>query len=259
MIAPTPLLDSFRRGDVDRDVRLLAATGALAPRAHEQLSLLLLLLDDRDLDVRQAAQQTLDRIPLGALRAFLARSDVSTGVREFFAARGVLPSDTPAATAADPLIDAQPEPETPAPEADGENAQITLAQRVSKMGFSERLKAAVKGPREVRAILIRDPNKTIAASVLSNAKVTESEVEAFARMTNVSDEVLRIIATSRAWTKNYSIVVGLTKNPKTPLGLSLNLMSRLNDRDLTNLSTDRNVPDSLRTAARRKVTFGPGG
>ena len=39
----TPLLDFFRRGDVARDVRLLAAQGALAARAHEQLGLLVLL------------------------------------------------------------------------------------------------------------------------------------------------------------------------------------------------------------------------
>ena len=124
------------------------------------------------------------------------------------------------------------------------------------MGFTERLKAAMKGSREMRAILIRDPNKMVAASVLSSAKVTESEVEGFARMATLSEEVLRIIASNRAWTKNYGIVVGLTKNPKTPLGLSLNLMSRLNDRDISALSMDRNVPESLRTAARRRVALG---
>jgi hypothetical protein len=36
------------------------------------------------------------------------------------------------------------------------------------MGFTVRLKAAMKGTREVRAILIRDPNKMIAAAVLSS-------------------------------------------------------------------------------------------
>ena len=50
------------------------------------------------------------------------------------------------------------------------------------MGFTERLKAAMRGSREMRAILIRDPNKMIAASVLSSPKVTEPEVEAFAKM-----------------------------------------------------------------------------
>ena len=43
MSGPTPLLDFFKRGEVARDVRLLAAQGALAPRAHEQLAILVLL------------------------------------------------------------------------------------------------------------------------------------------------------------------------------------------------------------------------
>ncbi len=72
-------------------------------------------------------------------------------------------------------------------------------------------------------------------------------------MANVSEDVLRIIASNRAWTKTYGVVVGLTKNPKTPLALSLNLMARLTDRDVSMLSNDRNVPEQLRVAARRKV------
>jgi hypothetical protein len=37
------------------------------------------------------------------------------------------------------------------------------------------------------------------------------------------------------------------------VGTSLNLLSRLNDRDLVMLSVDRNVPQALRSAARQKV------
>jgi hypothetical protein len=105
----------------------------------------------------------------------------------------------------------------------------------------------------MRAILIRDANKMIAATVLSSPKLSEQEVEAFSRMTNVAEEVLRIIGNNRAWVKNYQVVLGLTKNPKTPLALSMNFMSRLNDRDLNMLSNDRNVPEPLRVAARKKV------
>jgi hypothetical protein len=108
----------------------------------------------------------------------------------------------------------------------------------------------------MRGLLIRDPNKMIAVSVLSSSKVTEQEVEAYSRMSNVSDDVLRVIATNRAWTRNYGIVLGLTRNPKTPVALSLNLMARLTDRDLQTLSIDRNVPEPLRVAARRKVVGG---
>jgi hypothetical protein len=263
---PTPLLDFFKRGEVARDVRLLAAEGVLAPRAHEQLAILVLLLDDQDPEIRSVAQRTIDRIPEESLKAFLARSDVSVGLREFFADRGVFPTETPAISIDEPLIDTDPDPvmeespdsggeeaEREAADGEGEGERSSIVQQLQKMGFSERLKAAVKGSREMRAILIRDPNKLIASSVLSSPKVTEQEVESFARMANVSEDVLRIIGGNRAWMKNYGVVVGLTKNPKTPLGMSLNLMSRLNDRDLNQLSNDRNVPEPLRIAARKKV------
>jgi len=254
--APTPLLDFFKRGEVARDVRLLAAAGAIAPRAHEQLSILILLLDDADREIRATAQTTLDQIPVDSLTTFLARSDVPIGVREFFADRGVFPAEMPALSGDDPLLDTE-ETELAGPEEEnGEQSRDSLIQQLATMGFTDRLKAAMKGSREMRAILIRDPNKMISAAVMSSPKLSDAEIESFARMTNVSEEVLRIIASNRAWTKNYSVIVGLTKNPKTPLALSLNLMSRLIERDVDALSKDRNVPESLRSAARRRVAQG---
>jgi hypothetical protein len=180
---------------------------------------------------------------------------VPVGIREFFGDRGVFPSEIPAITADAPLFD-------PDPGGDGEQDETaddtpeTLLQKLQKMTFTERMKAAMRGSRELRAILSRDPNKMIAAAVLSSPKVSDAEVESFARMATISEEVLRTIALNRAWLKNYGIVVALTRNPKTPVGLSLNLLNRLNDRDLAGLSNDRNIPDPLRTAARRKVVLG---
>jgi hypothetical protein len=72
-------------------------------------------------------------------------------------------------------------------------------------------------------------------------------------MSNVSEDVLRTIGANRGWMKHYGVVVGLVRNPKTPVGTSLNLLSRLNDRDIVMLSVDRNVPQPLRSAARHKV------
>ncbi|HEV3058054.1 MAG TPA: hypothetical protein VGY48_07385 [Vicinamibacterales bacterium] len=255
MSAPTPLLDFFKKGEVARDVRLLAAQGGLATRAHEQLAILVLLVDDADPEIRGIAGSTLDRIPIESLRKFLARSDVSVGLREFFADRGLFPDEIPAIEAEEPLVDS---PEA-AEEFDENEDRDTAVQRIARMGFTERLKAAVKGTREMRALLIRDPNKMIAAAVLSSPKLSEPEVEGIARMTNVSDEVLRIIGNNRAWTKNYGVLLGLVKNPKTPLAMSMNMMARLNDRDITQLSVDRNVPEPLRVAARKKVVSSTSG
>ena len=82
----SPLLDFFKRGEVAKDVRLLAASGALAPRALEQVGLLALLTEDGDAEVQSAAEATLASIPNESMEGFLGRSDVPEGLREFFRA-----------------------------------------------------------------------------------------------------------------------------------------------------------------------------
>ena len=62
--------------------------------------------------------------------------------------------------------------------------------------------------------------------MLSSPKLTGQEVEAIAKMANVGEEVLRVIGTNRQWTKNYGVVAGLVRNPKTPVAVSLNLLQR---------------------------------
>jgi hypothetical protein len=253
---PTPLLDVFKQGEVERDVRLLAAQAVLAPRAHEQLAILVLLLEDSDPEIRGAADDTLNRIPGDVLKACLARSDVPAGLRQRFADRGVVPDAVPAGgiPAHDPdlpLIETAADPDAAPDKADERKSTL---QRLADMKFTDRLKAAVKGSKEMRAILIRDTNRMIAAAVLSSPKLSSSEVEGFARMTSVSEDVLRVIGSSRNWTKNYGVIVALTKNAKTPIPMAITLLSRLSDRDVAMLSVDRNVPEQVRIAARRKVT-----
>jgi hypothetical protein len=263
VIGPTPLLDFFKRGEVARDVRLEAAQGTLAPRAYEQLSILVLLLEDPDREIRELAEQTLSRIPEEAIRAFLGRSDTPIGLREFFGDRGIFPDeilpvelDAEAGPSVDaPLIDAG----APDEFGDDDEDRETALQKLTKMTFTQRLKAAMRGSREMRAILIRDSNKMIAAAVLSSPKLSGPEIEAFAKMPSISEEILRMIATNRAWTKSYNVLLGLTKNPKTPLVMTLNFMNRLSSRDLQKLAVDRNVPEPLRMAARKRVVSNTSG
>jgi hypothetical protein len=280
----TPLLDCFRRGEASREVRVLAAAGQLAPRAHEQLALLVLLAGDEDPEIRALTEQTIGRLPREPVAAFLARSDVHEEVRAFFAARGLAREDAaPGGDTASPLLPFDAIVEAPSqsneagaaepPDTDHEAAatggggegtpggpdgrpRAGTAQRLALMDVGQRVKVGMLGTREERNVLIRDSNRMVAAAVLSSPKLTESEVESIARMANVSDEVLRIVGTSRAWTKNYNVISALTRNPKTPIAISLSLLSRLSSRDVKMLSTDRNVPEPLRVAARKQAIVG---
>ena len=92
--------------------------------------------------------------------------------------------------------------------------------------------------------------------MLSNPRVNDAEIEAFARMPNVSEDVLRTIGNTRAWVKHYGVVQALTRNPKTPIAVSLTLLPRLIERDVRLVTADRNVPESVRVVAKRMLLAG---
>jgi hypothetical protein len=250
----SPLLDFFKRGEVAKDVRLLAASGALAPRALEQIGLLALLTEDGEADVRSAAEATLASIPNESMAGFLGRSDVPEGLRQFFRGRGIEP--LPGGDASDePLVDAEAAG-APAEDAEEDADPQSITQKLALLGVAGRMKAAMKGSKSERAILIRDPNKLVCAAVLSSPKLTQSEVENFAKLANVSEEILRTIGQNRAWIKNYGVIAALTKNPKTPLAVSMRFVQRLTDRDLKMIALDRNLQEPLKLAVRRRIVEG---
>ena len=127
----------------------------------------------------------------------------------------------------------------------------SLLQRLAHMRVPERVQLALKGNREERMTLIRDPCKVVQRAVLQSPRITDREVEAFAAMANLNDEVLRLIAMSRKFMKNYTVLRNLMNNPKSPLDITLHLLPSLNEHDLKLLTTNKNIPETLRTSANR--------
>jgi hypothetical protein len=127
----------------------------------------------------------------------------------------------------------------------------TLLQRLSKMTVAQRVQFAIKGGSEARRTLIRDTNKVVQRAVLQSPRLTDQEVEQFASMSTLTDEILRLIANNRAFRKNYTIVRNLLNNPKTPLDVSLHLLPLINAVDLKRLTTNKNIPETLRSTAQK--------
>jgi len=131
------------------------------------------------------------------------------------------------------------------------SARISTLNRVMKMGVKDRMKLAMKGDREARNILIRDPNRLVCTAVANNPRITEQEVEAIATMKSVPEDILRQIASHRQWQRSYTIMHNLVRNPRTPIGNSMTIMNRMQARDLMALSKNKNVPEAVRRHAQR--------
>ncbi|HLW99558.1 MAG TPA: hypothetical protein VKR82_13000 [Candidatus Acidoferrales bacterium] len=135
-------------------------------------------------------------------------------------------------------------------EGDQEKKQ-SLLQRLSRMRVVERMQLAIKGGREERMALIRDSCKVVQRAVMQSPKLSEREVEGFAGISSLSEDVLRIIANARNYRKNYAIVRALAFNPKTPLDVSLRLLPMIHVPELRSLMSNKNVPETLRTTATK--------
>jgi hypothetical protein len=133
----------------------------------------------------------------------------------------------------------------------GEPERLSTLQKLARMTVGERVQVAMKGTKEERFILVRDGSKVVSSAVLASPKLSEAEVENFATMKNVQENVLRGIARNRRFIKNYLVNKNLCNNPRTPLDLSLPLIKSLTPADLKSLSMNKNVPDTLRKMSAR--------
>jgi len=353
-----PLVDQFRRGGVPKELRLMAAQGALPLGPVDLLDLLQYLLEDSDPEIAATAEKSMQAVPgeellpiakdrgtppdlLGwiiskrtekdVVEAALQNTSTTDEAIEACAPRypaelaeivvinqvrllrrtsllvalesnpnlnrdqqrrlrelretfkiGVEAEAPPPPPAPAPAQPAETPEEVPAeaheevaldtPEMSEQEAigqylapdelqdaeKVSVVQEIYRMNTAQKIIKALKGSRDARTILVRDPNRLVATAVLGSPRLTEAEIEAFAGMKNISDVILRAIGTHKEWTKKYSVISSLVKNPRTPLGIAMTHVSRLNPRDLKSLSVDRNVPEAIRKHAKKFVKQQPG-
>lgn len=127
----------------------------------------------------------------------------------------------------------------------------SILQKIQKLSVSERIHLALRGGKEIRSILFRDPNKEVVLTVLENPKITDTEIELISRSRSIPDEALRKITKKREWMRNYGVIMGLVTNPKTPAGVAVALVSELKTRDLAILEKNKNVIEGVRITAKK--------
>jgi len=128
-----------------------------------------------------------------------------------------------------------------------------LAIRIGDMSTSEKIRLAMIGNAAARALLVRDSNKIVYMAAISSPSMKDSEAARIAASKQVTEDILRYVGNRRDWLSNYELKRNLMMNPKTPIGISMKFLSHLRSNDLRSLMRSKNVPQSLRSAAKQRA------
>lgn len=267
---PARVIDTLRSGAAPEVIRRKGAAGALPVTPAESIEILVFLSADPVEEIRALAARTLQSWNADELKQLLSAATTPPDVLKHLADRvapgrpdlmeALLQNEAAPSGIIESFPEASeqatPEP-TESPEASEEGKpgkeRQTLLQRIGAMTPAQKIKTALTGNQEERLLLVRDSNKLVARAVLQSPKLSDGEIEAYATMKNVTEEVLRLIAMNRAFMKNYAVARALLNNPRSPLDITLPLLVRMNERDLKGLSLNKNVPETLRGMAQKLI------
>ena len=132
--------------------------------------------------------------------------------------------------------------------------RMSITQQILRLTVAKKIEwANKKGNREVRTLLLRDPNKLVQLAVIQSPRITEGEIAKVALSRMAPNEVLQYIYNNRQLTKNYQIKFNLVNNPKVPVAISMRFLSTLRSSEVKALAKSKNVPQGLANAAKKMM------
>jgi hypothetical protein len=152
----------------------------------------------------------------------------------------------------DQAAEEEPVPPGSAEEKELEQKHLTITQQIMRLGVAKKVEwAHKKGNREVRTLLLRDPNKLVQLAVIQSPRITEGEIAKAAMSRTSPNEVLQHIYNNRHLMKNYQIKLNIIGNPKVPVGVTMRFLSTLRLAEVKALAKNKNVPQGLANAAKK--------
>ncbi len=130
---------------------------------------------------------------------------------------------------------------------------VPLYQQIAQMTVTQKIRRAMLGTAAERLLLIRDSNRLVSTAVAKSPLLRENEAVLISASRAISDDVLRIIAMNREFTRNYQIKYNLVVNPRTPFSFVSRLVPHLREADLKGLVKSKNVTSSVIQAIRQQL------
>ncbi len=130
---------------------------------------------------------------------------------------------------------------------------LPLHAQLADMSISQKIRRAMLGSAAERMLLVRDKNKLVSSAAIRSPKIQDNEIALISQSRNVSDEVRRIIATSKTWVQDHQIKLNLVYNPRTPFVFSARLVGFLREGELKSVAKSKNVSAAIAQAARQQL------
>ncbi len=206
-----------------------------------------------------ASSSTIDGACDFCVRNGLVLLDVPEIVEAYRRIHGSDPATLPAGETAAGLMveygaelahEVEGEGTTTPPTPEQEQKRLTMTQRVLQMSVAQKIKLATLGNREARTLLLRDANRLVSLAAAQSPRITDGEILGLANSRTTNADVLRYIYEKRDFVKVYSLRAALVRNPKVPLPTALKFLPTLQEKDIKDLSRDRNVPATVMAQAK---------
>jgi hypothetical protein len=131
---------------------------------------------------------------------------------------------------------------------------LPLYALLGAMTVSQKIRRAMVGNAADRLLLVRDSNRLVASAAVKSPMIQESEIVRISASRNVTEDVLRVIAMDREWTRSHQIKVNLVSNPRTPFAFAAKLIMHLREHELKSLSRSKNVAGAVVQAAKQQLS-----
>ena len=131
-----------------------------------------------------------------------------------------------------------------------ETERMSVYQYIQTIGMGKKIKLALKGNKEARALLVKESNKVISSSVIKNPRITDGEILTVCQNRSVNEELIRMICNKQEWVKHYSIQLALASNPRTPFQSALRFVRMLTANDLKKMAKNKNAPGQIQKIAK---------
>jgi hypothetical protein len=130
---------------------------------------------------------------------------------------------------------------------------VPLYARMAEMTVSQKIRCATLGTAAERLLCVRDSNRLVAAAAAKSPLLKEPEAVQISASRAVSEDVLRLLAMNKEFTRNYQIKLNLVANPRTPFTFAARLVPMLRESELKMLSKSKNVTGAISTATRQQL------